>query len=359
MILAFKRIAQQRMQFSHEFDGGEVIEEAMRKILDFAGRQFAVDEVQAFAVGFLHFAEQEVVVVAHDRQMAVVKPEKPEFARGVGQLRSCFASEQQRPGQPSGRLEHAGCGADSGKQSQKNQGQQNTHKSNLVTGDGGNPPAASTGPARRGRKITAGNRDFRDKLLKRYNAVAKFASFYFENPPGRLYYTAKYRDIGETIQEAIDMKTEPVLYLVVPCYNEEVILTDSAAKLSARLRELRQRFGLSSASRILFVDDGSTDATWAIIKGLIAQDPVYAGLKLAANRGHQNALLAGLMKAQLTADAVISLDADLQDDITVLDEFVAAYLAGSDIVYGVRSDRSSDSFFKRNSALAFYRRPPR
>lgn len=151
------------------------------------------------------------------------------------------------------------------------------------------------------------------------------------------------------------MKTEPVLYLVVPCYNEEVILTDSAAKLSARLRELRQRFGLSSASRILFVDDGSTDATWAIIKGLIAQDPVYAGLKLAANRGHQNALLAGLMKAQLTADAVISLDADLQDDITVLDEFVAAYLAGSDIVYGVRSDRSSDSFFKRNSALAFYR----
>ncbi len=151
------------------------------------------------------------------------------------------------------------------------------------------------------------------------------------------------------------MKSPAVLYLVVPCYNEEAILADSASKLAARLRELVKKFGLAAASRVLFVDDGSSDATWAIIKGLIATDEIFCGLKLAANRGHQNALLAGLLKAREFADATISLDADLQDDIAVLDEFVSAYLGGDDVVYGVRSDRSSDSWFKRNSALAFYR----
>ncbi len=146
------------------------------------------------------------------------------------------------------------------------------------------------------------------------------------------------------------------LCLVVPCYNEESILENSASQLLAKLASLRESHLAGAGSFILFVDDGSKDRTWEIIAKLHADHPAeVSGLKLAANRGHQNALLSGLLAAGKEADAIISLDADLQDDIDVLDQFMREYLAGCDIVYGVRSDRSSDSFFKRFSAESFYR----
>lgn len=146
------------------------------------------------------------------------------------------------------------------------------------------------------------------------------------------------------------------LCLAVPCYNEESILRDTAGKLLAELDRLAGENLIDASSFILFTDDGSKDRTWEIIEALHAADPVrIAGLKLAGNRGHQTALFAGLMHAKDRADAVVSLDADLQDDIGVIGDFVKAYQSGSDIVYGVRSDRSSDTFFKRFSAECFYR----
>ena len=146
-----------------------------------------------------------------------------------------------------------------------------------------------------------------------------------------------------------------ILYLVVPCYNESGILNDSVSRLRSELAELIREFDLSGESRILLVDDGSTDNTWELIRENSERNCSVAGLRLARNVGHQNALLAGLMHARERADAVISLDADLQDDIRVLPDFLREFRAGNDIVYGVRSDRSCDSFFKRNSALAYYR----
>lgn len=148
----------------------------------------------------------------------------------------------------------------------------------------------------------------------------------------------------------------PLVSLVVPCYNESTILADSAAQLLDKLRQLINDGAAAPDSFILLVNDGSTDSTWEIIADLHARNPGQVrGLKLAANRGHQNALLAGLLQAAEWSDLTISLDADLQDDIAVLDLFLQEYARGSDIVYGVRSDRSSDSFFKRFSAEAFYK----
>lgn len=145
------------------------------------------------------------------------------------------------------------------------------------------------------------------------------------------------------------------IYLVIPCYNEEQILHDSASQLLEKLRELI-RLGLAAPqSTILMVDDGSSDRTWEIISELHAAHSEISGLRLSANRGHQAALLSGLLYARSHADAVISMDADLQDDINVLDRFLEEYCNGNDIVYGVRSDRSSDTFFKRFSAETFYR----
>ncbi len=146
-----------------------------------------------------------------------------------------------------------------------------------------------------------------------------------------------------------------VLYLVVPCYNEESILRDSAARMVEELSLLRAEFQLSDDSRVLLIDDGSRDSTWNIIDELTRNSDWIAGLKLARNFGHQGALLAGLMKARELADCTISLDADLQDDITVLPQFMREYFAGNDVVYGVRNDRTSDSWFKRNTALGYYR----
>ena len=146
------------------------------------------------------------------------------------------------------------------------------------------------------------------------------------------------------------------LLLVVPCFNEEAILRDSCGKLLDILGIMKCDSLVSEDSGILFVDDGSADATWRIIRELHDAHPdAVSGLRLAANRGHQSALFAGLMEAKDRADAVISLDADLQDDIQVLPEMVRKAEAGADIVFGVRSDRSSDSWCKRFFAELFYR----
>ena len=145
------------------------------------------------------------------------------------------------------------------------------------------------------------------------------------------------------------------LYLVVPCYNEELILRDSISRLLEKLRELIRQELAAPQSGILLVDDGSGDRTWEIIRELHAAHPEVTGLRLTANRGHQAALLCGLLYAGKHADAVVSLDADLQDDINVLNRFLEEYRNGNDIVYGVRADRSSDTLFKRASAGAFYR----
>jgi len=145
------------------------------------------------------------------------------------------------------------------------------------------------------------------------------------------------------------------LYLVVPCYNEEAVLPETAKRLLDILRELTAAGRISEESRILFVNDGSKDRTWELISTLHSHDKRFAGLSLSRNRGHQNALLAGLMLAKDHADAAISLDADLQDDVGAIDRFVEKFEAGCDIVYGVRSSRASDTGFKRNTARGFYK----
>jgi len=145
------------------------------------------------------------------------------------------------------------------------------------------------------------------------------------------------------------------LYIVVPCYNEEAVLPEASSRLRDKLRRLVCEGLAGGDSRILFVDDGSADRTWDIIETLHASDPTYSGVKLARNRGHQNALLAGLMTAMNHADVTVSIDADLQDDVECLDEFMRQYYGGCDIVYGVREDRVSDTAFKRWSAQAFYK----
>lgn len=146
-----------------------------------------------------------------------------------------------------------------------------------------------------------------------------------------------------------------ILYLVVPCYNEEEVLRDSADKLKNKIKKMADDGLISAKSRIIFVNDGSMDLTWKIIEELHESDPVFGGINLTRNRGHQNALLAGLLTVKNDADIVISLDADLQDDIEVFDEMVAANEKGYDVVYGVRSSRKKDSFFKRHTAQAFYK----
>ena len=146
-----------------------------------------------------------------------------------------------------------------------------------------------------------------------------------------------------------------VLYIVVPCYNEEEVLMETAKRLTIKLFQLIESGRVDRGSRILFVDDGSKDKTWELITELHNAGELIYGAKLAKNRGHQNALLCGLMIAKEFCDCAISIDADLQDDIEVMDKFVDAYLDGCDIVYGVRSSRKTDSFFKRTTAQGFYK----
>lgn len=145
------------------------------------------------------------------------------------------------------------------------------------------------------------------------------------------------------------------LYLVIPCYNEEEVLYETSKRLLEKITTMINNDIVSDKSKIVFVNDGSKDKTWSIIQELHKSNNIFSGINLSRNRGHQNALLAGLMTAKDYADMTISLDADLQDDVDVIDKFVEQYYNGSDIVYGVRSSRQTDTFFKRTTALAFYK----
>ena len=145
------------------------------------------------------------------------------------------------------------------------------------------------------------------------------------------------------------------LYLVIPCYNEEEVLHETSKRLLEKITSMMDKNIIKRDSKILFVNDGSKDKTWSIIEELHESNENFSGVNLSRNKGHQNALLAGLMTAKEYADMTISLDADLQDDVDVIDKFVEEYYNGSDIVYGVRSSRKTDTFFKRNTALAFYK----
>ncbi len=145
------------------------------------------------------------------------------------------------------------------------------------------------------------------------------------------------------------------LYLVIPCYNEEEVLPETARQLLSKMQTLMESKKISEKSRIVFVNDGSRDRTWEIIKQFHREEPIYQGICLSRNRGHQNALLAGLMTVKAYCDMAISLDADLQDDINAIDEMVEKYYAGNDIVYGVRSARDTDTFFKKFTAQGYYK----
>ncbi|MDE7363750.1 MAG: glycosyltransferase family 2 protein [Ruminococcus sp.] len=146
-----------------------------------------------------------------------------------------------------------------------------------------------------------------------------------------------------------------ILYMVVPCYNEEEVLHETAKRLTEKYKSLIQRNLISEKSRVVFVDDGSKDNTWNIICSLHESDPIFSGIKLARNSGHQNAVLAGLMTVRELCDMAITMDADLQDDINAVDEMVQKYHEGYQVVYGVRSARKTDTFFKKFTAESFYK----
>ena len=145
------------------------------------------------------------------------------------------------------------------------------------------------------------------------------------------------------------------LYIVIPCYNEEAVLLETATRLREKMHTLISENIISNDSRVILVDDGSSDGTWELVKRIHYSDKLFLGCKLSRNQGHQNALLAGLECARGKCDAVISMDADLQDDIEVIDEFVKKYEEGNEVVYGVRNSRKNDSFFKSKTAKLFYK----
>ena len=151
------------------------------------------------------------------------------------------------------------------------------------------------------------------------------------------------------------MEKAPVLYIIVPCYNEEEVLPETSARLNELTGALILENQIDAASRILFVDDGSKDRTWALIEELAAREAGVEGLKLAHNAGHQNALWAGMMSVRGKADAVVTIDADLQDDINAIRGFLEKFREGCEVVYGVRSKRETDTAFKRMTAQGFYR----
>ena len=145
------------------------------------------------------------------------------------------------------------------------------------------------------------------------------------------------------------------LYMVIPCYNEQEVLHETARQLKEKMESLKSRNMISDKSRIVFVNDGSKDNTWQIIEELHQSDSIFRGIKLSRNKGHQNALMARLMTVKNECDAAISLDADLQDDINAIDAMVEKFSEGCDIVYGVRSARKTDTFFKKFTAESFYK----
>ena len=151
------------------------------------------------------------------------------------------------------------------------------------------------------------------------------------------------------------MIDRPVLYIVIPCYNEQEVLPITAPMFRDKLLQLTAHGKIAEESRVLFVNDGSRDRTWEIIRELAASDPHYLGISQSRNRGHQNAVLAGLMEARERCDITISIDCDGQDDINAMDAMVEAYHEGCEVVYGVRSSRETDTFFKRFTAQGFYK----
>ncbi len=152
-----------------------------------------------------------------------------------------------------------------------------------------------------------------------------------------------------------DVRKIPVLYLVVPCYNEEEVVEKSAQVMSDKLRRLVSEKKIKSGSKIMFVNDGSRDNTLRLLHQIAAKDAVFSVISFAGNYGHQSAILAGMMMARKYADVVVTIDADLQQDIEALDNFLSSYMNGSEIVYGVRNDRHSDGFFKKSTATAYYK----
>ena len=151
------------------------------------------------------------------------------------------------------------------------------------------------------------------------------------------------------------MKTKPILYIVIPCYNEQEVLPITAPLFLQKIQSLAEAGKISPNSRVLFVNDGSKDTTWEIIQKLAKDNEHFIGICQSRNRGHQNAVLAGLMEAKDKCDITISIDCDGQDDINAMDEMVDAYLDGCEVVYGVRSKRDTDTFFKRFTAESFYK----
>ena len=146
-----------------------------------------------------------------------------------------------------------------------------------------------------------------------------------------------------------------IMYLVIPCYNEEEMLPITSQALTAKMNELIQGGKISPESRVMFVDDGSKDRTWELIEQLHESNDMFTGIKLSRNKGHQNALLAGMMTAKDRADIIVSMDADLQDDINAIDGFLEKRAEGCEIVYGVRSSRETDTGFKRWTAQTYYK----
>ncbi len=146
-----------------------------------------------------------------------------------------------------------------------------------------------------------------------------------------------------------------ILYIVVPCYNEEAVLPETSKRLLEKYKGLTEEKLISEESRIVFVNDGSKDSTWEIISRLHDENIIFSGINLSKNKGHQNAVMAGLMTVKDRCDIAITLDADLQDDINAIDEMVKKYHSGNDVVYGVRSSRKTDTFFKRFTAESFYK----
>ena len=151
------------------------------------------------------------------------------------------------------------------------------------------------------------------------------------------------------------MRKDNILYVVIPCYNEEEVLEETTKQLKVKIEKLIKDKKISSKSRVMYVNDGSKDKTWSLIKKISEKEPLFTGITLSRNRGHQNALLGGLMTAKKYADVIISMDADLQDDINAIDGMLEKYEEGCDIVYGVRSARKKDTFFKRATAEGFYK----
>lgn len=153
----------------------------------------------------------------------------------------------------------------------------------------------------------------------------------------------------------VEQERGRVLYLVIPCYNEEEVLPETSKRLTAKLGAMIEMGFISQDSKIVFVNDGSKDHTWQLIRQYHEENPMIQGINLSRNKGHQNALLAGLMTVKEYCDMAISMDADLQDDVDAIDQFVEKYYEGCEVVYGVRSERKTDSFFKRASAQSFYK----